>query len=69
MPNTPFQYVPTGVDRLTVQPIEENGKSVTQTRNQFCIQTIHHVQRLPHIIKDWKVQAKTKFLRESLEES
>ncbi|RGP81336.1 hypothetical protein FLONG3_480 [Fusarium longipes] len=47
--------------QLNVRLTQELDALKTQVRNRFFFQTHHHVQKIPHLVQDWKEEAANKF--------
>ncbi|KAJ4113299.1 hypothetical protein NW768_011582 [Fusarium equiseti] len=61
MSNSSTKQAPEGVDRQIEKLTNENEQLKVQIRNRFSYQTHHHVQEIPHLVQDWKEQAKNKW--------
>jgi hypothetical protein len=61
MSNSPTKQAPEVVDHQIKKLTKENEQLKLQIRNRFSYQTHHHVQEIPHLVQDWKEQAKNKW--------
>ncbi|KAH7189593.1 uncharacterized protein B0J16DRAFT_383461 [Fusarium flagelliforme] len=61
MSNSPNKQAPEVVDHQIEKLTKENEQLKVQIRNRFSYQTHHHVQEIPHLVDDWKEQAKNKW--------
>ncbi|RBR21416.1 uncharacterized protein FIESC28_04953 [Fusarium coffeatum] len=61
MSNSPTKEAPDAVDRQIENLTKDIEQLKLQIRNRFSYQTHHHVQEIPHLVDDWKEQAKNKW--------
>ncbi|KAI1069942.1 hypothetical protein LB507_007930 [Fusarium sp. FIESC RH6] len=61
MSHSTTKQVPNAIDRQVEKLTIENEQLKLQIRNRFSYQTHHHVQEIPHLVDDWKEQAKNKW--------
>ncbi|KAJ4011524.1 hypothetical protein NW752_008529 [Fusarium irregulare] len=64
MSNVITEQAPDAVDRQIGNLAKEIEQLKLQICNQFSYQTHHHVHEIPHLVDDWKEQAKNKWFED-----